>query len=282
MKIRINGADADIRPETEQTVGEILSALDVWLNGTGHRLSGLGIDGEVIHSGAMENSFGRNIDTVQTLDIITSPVLELFGESLAAVIQDIAAYEAAVFEEKGTFLRQWKESPEARLLSEQSPELFNWTVSTFSGEGSGPQALRIVIEERLREVEDPAGETGRIRPLIAEICTRLEELPLDIQTGKDARAAETVKSFSGIAEKLFRIFKILQTTGFPVQEIAVEGMPVSAYIEEFDTALRELLAAYEQHDTILVGDLAEYEMAPRLRNLHTAVLNALAMEGEDK
>jgi hypothetical protein len=28
MKIKINGADADIRPENEKTVGEILSALD--------------------------------------------------------------------------------------------------------------------------------------------------------------------------------------------------------------------------------------------------------------
>ena len=46
------------------------------------------------------------------------------------------------------------------------------------------------------------------------------------------------------------------------------------YIMEFSAALRELLAAYEQHDTVLVGDLAEYEMAPRLRGLHAALLGA--------
>jgi hypothetical protein len=280
MKIRINGVDADIRPETEKTVGEVLSALDAWLNGTGYRLSGLAVDGEAVHSGSMESCFDRNIDTIQILDISTSPVLELFGESLFTVIQDITAYEAASFEDKGPFLQRWKESPEARLLSEQSPELYNWTLKTFSGEGSGPQALRVILEERLRELEDPAGEMSRIGPLVAEICTRLEELPLDIQTGKDARAAETVNSFSGVAEKVFRVFKVLHSTGFPVQEIVVETLPVSAYIEEFDTALRELLAAYEQHDTILVGDLAEYEMAPRLRGLHKAVLDFI--EGEHK
>jgi len=108
-----------------------------------------------------------------------------------------------------------------------------------------------------------------------EICARLEDLPLDIQTGKDARAAETVNTFSNIAEKVFRIIGILKLEGFPVGEITVGSMPIAAYITEFGSALRELLTAYEQHDTVLVGDLAEYEMAPRLRGLHSAVLGVI-------
>jgi hypothetical protein len=35
-----------------------------------------------------------------------------------------------------------------------------------------------------------------------------------------------------------------------------------------------MLAAYKQRDTVLVGDLAEYEMAPRLRGLYAAICNA--------
>jgi len=116
---------------------------------------------------------------------------------------------------------------------------------------------------------------AKIEPLVGEICARLEELSLDIQTGKDARAAETVRTFSGIGEKIFRIFNMLKLAGFPVGEITVENASITAYITEFDTALRELLAAYEQHDTVLVGDLAEYEMAPRLHHLHTAILDAI-------
>jgi hypothetical protein len=36
------------------------------------------------------------------------------------------------------------------------------------------------------------------------------------------------------------------------------------YIDEFSTALKELASAYENNDTVLVGDLAEYELSPRL------------------
>jgi len=276
MKIRINGVDADIQLETEHNVGEILCGLDAWLNGTGHRLSGLSINGEAANADSMEACFGRTIDGVTTLDIYTTPVLQLFAESLFNTIQDINAYEAAAFEEKGSFAGQWKQSPQALLLAEHSPELFNWASQTFSGEGSGTQVFRVLVEERLRELQDPAAEMSKTGPLVSEICARLEELPLDIQTGKDARAAETVRTFSGVAEKVFRVFDVLKTEGFPVGEITVENMSLTAYIAEFSTALRELLAAYEQHDTVLIGDLAEYEMAPRLRSLHAAVVDLLA------
>jgi len=275
MKIRINGVDADIQLETEHNVGEVLCGLDTWLAGTGHRLSGLSIDGEAASVGSLEDCFGREIDGITTLDIYTTSVLQLFAESLFNTIQDINAYEAAAFEEKGRFAGQWKQSPQALLLAEHSPELFNWASQTFSGEGSGTQVFRVLVEERLRELQDPAAEMSRTGPLVSEICARLEELPLDIQTGKDARAAETVRTFSGVAEKVFRVFDVLKTKGFPVGEITVENMSLTAYIAEFSTALRELLAAYEQHDTVMVGDLAEYEMAPRLRGLHAAVVDLL-------
>jgi hypothetical protein len=275
MKIRINGADADIQLETEQNVGDILCALDSWLVGSGHRLSGLAINGEAAVTGSMEDCFHRNIDTIEILDITTRSIPELFAESLLQTLQDITFYEAAGFEEKSLLVEQWKQSPQALLIAEQSPDLFDCAIKTFSGEGFNPQGFRLLLEERLRELQDPAAEMGRAVPLVGEICARLEELSLDIQTGKDARAAETVRTFSGVAEKVFRIFNILKIEGFPVGEITVENISISAYITEFSTALRELLAAYEQHDSVLVGDLAEYEMAPRLRGLHAAVLNAI-------
>ena len=274
MNIRINGQKADIRLEKERTVGEILAGLEQWLANTGHRLSGIEIDGQTIHSGDVEVSFNRSIDSVTDLNIKTSSLPELVAEGLVHLLGDIEEYENASFAEKQSFAGEWDERPESRLLAEELPDLCELARKTFSGEGISTQGLRSMAGERLRELQDPAGETVRMEPLIAQVCVRLEELPLDIQTGKDARAAETVNIFSGAAEKVFRLFNVLKTEGFPVEEITVEEISVSAYISEFGAALRELLAAYEQHDTVLVGDLAEYEMSPRLRGLYTAIQNA--------
>ncbi|MDR1574773.1 MAG: hypothetical protein LBS37_02100 [Treponema sp.] len=275
MRITINGKDADIRLENEQTVGDVLAGLGQWLANTGHRPSGMVIDGEAVRTGSLEASFGRNIDSVKTLDILTSSLMELTAESLLNVLQDIADYEAGVFEEKQRFREQWEESSQARLLGEQIPELFSETAKTFSGEGLSPAGLRSIIEERLRELRDPAGELEKMEPLIAGVCARLEDLPLDIQTGKDARAAETIQFFSGIAGKIFRVYRVLQAGGFAGDPSgggeSSSGVPLAEHVSEFGGVLKELLAAYEQRDTVLVGDLAEYELAPRLKDLYAAI-----------
>jgi len=281
MKIKINGADADIKPENEKTVGEILGALDAWLAGTGHRLSGLNIDGKAVNAGEMELSFSRNIDTIDTIDIYTSSLPRLVAESLTLTMRNIEDFREAGFDEKAGFADTWKTSPQGCLLAEQFPELFDWTIKAFSGEGCSPQVLLALFEERLRELSDPAGETDRISPLIDDICVRLTEFPLDVQTGKDARAAETVNVFSGIAEKVFRIYRTLKIEGFPVAEITVDNIPVNDYITEFGKALNELLDAYEKRDTVLIGDLAEYEMAPRLRGLYAALRGVVKGENNE-
>ena len=135
-----------------------------------------------------------------------------------------------------------------------------------------------MAEERLRELQDPAGEMKKAGPVAAEVCARLETLPLDMQTGKDARAAETINAFSGITEKVIRVYNNLKAEGFPFGDTVIDGMPVDSYMGEFNAALRSLLSAYEQHDTILVGDIAEYEIAPRLRNLHAALISSITGE----
>ena len=277
MRIRINGADADIQLETEHTVGDVLAGLEQWLAasnpraGGGHRLSGLAIDGETAHAGSLAAVFDRDVNSIETLDIVTSSLPELIAESLITVLGDTAEYEALGFAEQQRYAGQWEQRPEARLLAEQLPELFDWTVKTFSGEGLSPSGLRPIIEERLRELRDPAGEITRTEPLVAEICARLEDLPLDIQTGKDSRAAETIGLFSGVAEKILRVYNVLQAEGFSAGDGSAAGTPLAETVRAFGDTLQELLAAYERRDTVLVGDLAEYELAPRLRELYAAM-----------
>jgi hypothetical protein len=274
MKIRINGTDADIQLETEKTVGEVLSALDAWITGTGHHLSGFGVDGVIADANTMEACFARPVDAINTLDIYTNSALELFAEALLFVQQDIDIYEAVDFSGKSQFTEQWKKSPQAQMLAEQNQDLFIQISKTFSGEGIGAQSLRKLIDEYLRELQNPMDEMDSIQPLVDGVCSRLEDLPLDVQTGKDKEATATITMFSSTAEKIFRIYKLLKMEGFPVEKITVGDMLITSYIGEFSTALREMLSAYEQHDTVLMGDLAEYEMAPRLRSLYAAILDA--------
>jgi hypothetical protein len=276
MNISINGEKADLTLESEKKVGEILAGLEQWLENSGHRLSGLVIDGETISAGGLADSFNRDITSIGSLDIKTNTLTELAAIALINAAEDLAEYENAGFEEKQEIAGKWEESPQAGLLAEQMPEIHDRILKTLSGEGPGVRGMQNMIEERLHELQDPIAELGRAGPLTAEIIRRREDLPLDIQTGKDARAVDTIRLFSNVTEKIFRLFNLLKVEGFPVGNIKVDGAPISDYITEFSSALKELLEAYEQKDAVLVGDLAEYELAPRLRSLYAAMITPAA------
>jgi hypothetical protein len=111
-----------------------------------------------------------------------------------------------------------------------------------------------------------------MEPLVAALAQRLRDLPLDIQTGKDSRAAETMGLFSALAEKLFRLFNLLKVEGLSPENLIIGEMPVADYLSEFDSTLKDLIRAYEDRDTVLVGDLAEYELAPRLLQFYSAII----------
>jgi hypothetical protein len=266
MEIKINGHPADITIDKEKTIGDVMAGVENWLANSGHRLSGLSIDGEAANSTSLEDAFKKEINTIKVLDIYTSSVADLSIMSLVNLINDIDDYEALSFDEREGYLESWQQSPQAQFAFEQMRDLFEAYAGVFSNSGLTPQTLRAITEERMREVETPAEEFKNIKNLVEETCARLVDLPLDIQTGKDERAAQTIQLFSGIAEKIFRLYKQLNIQGY------FESVPdISSLLNDFNSSSRELLNAYEANDSVLIGDLAEYEISPKLQQLYNTI-----------
>jgi hypothetical protein len=269
MEIRINGQAADITPENEKTIGEILASLDQWLANLGHSLSGFSIDGKAADITRLDEIFSMETSGVKALDIYTSSAAQLTAAALVNLLDDIDDFEELKFEDKSNFVNSWEQKAQAKFIKENMTELFSLYIDLFSNGGISCQTLRSVTEERLREVSDPVGEFSKIEPLVNETCVRLVDLPLDIQTGKDGRAAQTIQIFSAITEKILRITKQLNAQGYLEQN---DEKIFTQLIGDFSRVLKELLDAYERRDSVLVGDLSEYEAAPKLQELFTEIL----------
>jgi hypothetical protein len=278
MNVTINGKAADITTESEKTLGDFLTGIELWFEGAGHRLRGLCLDGEDIGADILPGALERNLREIKTIALKTASWPELAAEAMLYSLEDMSAWGMASFEDKDRILRSWRESPAARFLAEQIPDIFTGVEGVLTGEGIAPAEAKGLIEERLRELEDPLAELGSIGSLVTAIAARLEDLPLDIQTGKDGRAAETVQLFSHIAEKIFRLLHSLKSNGFTIDGLTVQSLPMHDFIEEFNIALKELTAAYEAKDAVLVGDLAEYELAPRLVSLYRTLKEPVITE----
>lgn len=275
MNFTINGQTADITLENEETVGELLSGIEHWLEDSEHTLSGIVIDGEDIASGSISSVFSKELNQISTIDIKTSSKIELYFEALIIITSYLETYQNVSYEEKKGIQQKWEEGEAASFIKREDPALFSLLDTVFSGEALSPADAEIIITERIRELESPVEEIRNMHKIVEDCAVRLEDLPLDLQTGKDFRAAETIRFFSGISEKLFRIITLKEQQGCNFESIKIEDQNFKDFFTEFNTALQEILSAYESKDSVLVGDLAEYELAPRLRALYAAVNNSV-------
>jgi len=224
-----------------------------------------------VHYSSLNDIFPREAAGVELLDLYASSLSELTEESLLSLLSDAEVFENLDLNERKTFFTNWKESAQANFISEQMPDLYGAFISSFQESGINPRALFSMTEERLREVKEPMDELEKIQPLLEETCERLVNLALDIQMGKDSRAAQTIQLFSGISEKIIRIVKQLGIQGFMSGETNGEK-PLIQIMDEFGNLIKELSDAYEKHDTVLVGDIAEYEAAPKLQELYSSIM----------
>jgi len=273
MNICINERPADITLDTEKTLGDVLSGIEFWISSSGNRIREISVDGEVLEAEALSGAFDRDIKDIKNLDIAVSAYRELAAEALEVLLDICAVYSSAAFDERPLIAKAWEDNAAAYFLRADISDIHALAGHAFSGEGLSVRELSLMVEERLREVARPEEELAGCEALVKNVAGRMEELPLDIQTGKDQRAVETIQHFSRTGEKLFRIFFLFESEGLSLDTFLVDGLPGRAFMEEFTAALTEISAAYENRDTVLVGDLSEYELAPRLLKFFFALKN---------
>jgi len=270
MEIRINGKPADITLESEKKAGDVLAGIENWLEGSLYFISGLELDGKTYGSNSLETVFEMPLEGISTINVKTSGWAELLLEALLGLKTDLEMYETLDAAGRTENRQRWENTASAIFLKSNAPELYDLVIKAM--EGNFPVSGTVsLVSERIREIENPSRELAGSQILIAETAKRLEELPLDIQTGKDGQAAETISVFSTLAEKIVRLIFLYKYYGTAFEKIEVPvpdgNINLKDYIVEFSTALKELACAYENNDTVLVGDLAEYELSPRLLSL---------------
>ena len=112
------------------------------------------------------------------------------------------------------------------------------------------------LDARIREAANPKEALGARLPRLRELAAAVTDVPLLLQTGRDRQAMEIVSDFTELFQKLLDIVPFLPKDG-----------ERDRAFEELNPILRQILSAFDAKDFVLIGDLFEYEVAPRLGKL---------------
>ena len=104
-----------------------------------------------------------------------------------------------------------------------------------------------------------------------DIALQLEQIPVQLQSGKDKAANVIITQLADLVDNVCHTASLAALFPDLYAKLAVDGKSITEFFAEFSDILNDFRQALEDKDTVLIGDLAEYEISPRLIALADAV-----------
>ena len=99
--------------------------------------------------------------------------------------------------------------------------------------------------------------------LFKQLSEKMQTIPVELQSGKAKEANESILTLADSIDELCHI-ATLASLFQDYTEVKIEDKPFAEFFKEFSPVLSDFEDALKNNDTVSVGDLAEYEICPRL------------------
>ena len=289
MKIIVNEMPIDFQLEDETTVGSVVNGIRNWLTTNNHVVDQVEVNGIVREPSdetwqtlpieqtreiriAARSRYEHQIEGLDTLisytGLLRRVMLEGNDEQVKAVMEELP-YVVQGIGNIAPDLSGLMEEPLADTEGDLPDESTRHRLAARAAE------LEILFENRQRELVDPEHEMALTLTILDEILPRFEEIPAELQSGKEKAAMESITRFTEVASRILRILPRVVEARPALQTETVEDQPLTDAISGIHDLLAELETAFRNTDYVLVGDLLEYEILPRFSSLSTTVAGHL-------
>jgi hypothetical protein len=311
MRITVNGAPLPLDIDESGSLGAALAGADELLDKAGSVIVSLKVDGREVDAEGYSACAERPASSVSSVEIMAEDAAAIRLRALETLLELLSiakrASQDSPFPAEGgetrteaaqsagssadwAGLRTGAEDMRdafAGLFAADELSFVQLFAELLGRAGDAPdRASRIEISaqadrlasvfgERLAELRSPVAEMRTASTLFDARSGELAELPVLLQTGKEGEAMKAVLYFIEIFNKVIRIIPELRRSGIDTGSLKVGDSTMAEFYGSFNDILRQLTEAFEHKDAVLIGDLAEYEVLPRMKCFFAAMGEAL-------
>jgi hypothetical protein len=264
MQLVINQTPVEMTLENERTVRDLLDSLERWALQQGQVVVGALIDGRV----ASEDSASILLEGIGLVELETvgrdnqlEARLGIVGEYLSLASRAVLGANIPLLKDLRSEFGPIRETLDGLGLwnaAERSELEKPWDTGIAKN-----LLLRLSsrVLERQEMLLDPGRPLARTLTVLAQQLEGVGNLPLLWQKGQDKLAVEKVLALFSVLEDLDRIAPVALQAGR-------KPFSWSEFRNSIQPFLSEVRQALETQDYVLVTDLIEYELAPRLLTCH--------------
>ncbi|MGO8695130.1 MAG: hypothetical protein ACLQMF_15825 [Rectinemataceae bacterium] len=293
MDIIVNGEALVVEAGPEGKLGETLALADDILEKAGSVIVGLRIDGRTVDADSYHAFAERPTANFSRVDIQVEPAsairirtLETLHELLMLSLQGARDEDPTDWKTLRRAATDIRDAFAGLFAADELSfvQLFADLLARTGDEPGAAERIELAAQgerllqifgERLAELRSPIREMRKAAAFFEEQAPELEELPVLLQTGKDDRAMKAVTYFIEVFNKVIRIIPELGRAGVEAGRLRIDGQSLPDFYSSFNAVLRQLIEAFEHKDAVLIGDLSEYEVLPRMRSFFAAMDEAM-------
>lgn len=145
------------------------------------------------------------------------------------------------------------------------------TAETFDDEAKKELSENTKFEFSIVTEQSIKDAFTQLSSLFDTLSARMEQIPVDLQCGKNVEVSEAIKNLADSIDQFCHVAALATLFPETFKKTTVDNMNFKEFFAEFSPILLDFEQALQNNDTVLIGDLSEYEICPRLQSISKAL-----------
>jgi hypothetical protein len=145
------------------------------------------------------------------------------------------------------------------------------TAEIFDDEASKPLGKDTKFEFSIVTINDIKESFEKLSALFNELALQMEGVPVALQSGKNLEVSESIKKLADSIDHFCHIATLASLFPETFNTESLNGINLKNFFADFSPILKDFEEALQNNDTVMLGDLSEYEICPRLKDIANAL-----------
>lgn len=111
----------------------------------------------------------------------------------------------------------------------------------------------------------------KLSELFNQLSEQMEKVPVELQNGHNQEVSQSINTLADSIEQFCHVATLASLFPDTFTNTKVNDMNFQDFFADLSNMLKDFEDALQNNDTVMIGDLSEYEICPRLR----AISNSL-------
>lgn len=147
------------------------------------------------------------------------------------------------------------------------------TADIFDEESTKPLQKNTKFEFSVITENDIKVSFSKLSELFNELSVKMEQIPVELQNGKNLEVSESIKKLADSIDQFCHIATLASLFPETFKATTLNGLNFQEFFADFSPILKDFEEALQNNDTVMIGDLSEYEICPRLQTISSALKN---------